>query len=79
MKLWIGNGYTITLLFSLKGLEILYKVRLQVKIIVMENLNIILLHKSRPANKQHKSITCPAHLDLLYLINLTVLGERYQL
>jgi len=54
MKTWKGIGNTTTLLFSLKGLEILHhKRRGQVKTIVMEHFNGILFHKSEPANKQH--------------------------
>ena len=54
MKMWKGNGDTTTLLFSLKGLEILHKERRgQVKTMVMQHFNGILFHKSRPANKQH--------------------------
>jgi hypothetical protein len=44
---------TTTLLFSLKGLEILYQERRgQLNTIVMEHFNSILL-QSRPANKQY--------------------------
>ena len=60
MKMWKGNGNTITLLFSLKGHEILYHERRgQEKTMVMEHFNKILFHKSGPANKQHtnQSIT----------------------
>ena len=47
MKMWKGNGKTITLLFSLKGLDILHQERrAQVKTIVMERFNDILFHKS---------------------------------
>jgi hypothetical protein len=54
MKMWKGIVNTTTLLFSLKGLEILHQERIgQVKTIVMEHFNGILFHKSRPANKQH--------------------------
>jgi hypothetical protein len=46
MKMLKGNGNTTTLLFSLKGLEILHQERrVQVKTIV----NSILFHKSGPA------------------------------
>ena len=49
---WYGN--TTTLLFSLRGLEILLQERRgQVKTIVMEHCNDILFHKYGPANKQH--------------------------
>jgi hypothetical protein len=52
--MWKGSGNTTTLLFSLKGLEIVYKERRgQVKTIVMEYFNGILFHNSGPANKQH--------------------------
>ena len=45
---------TITLLYSLKGLEILHQERRgKVKTIVMEDFYGILFHKSRPANKQN--------------------------
>ena len=54
MKMWRENGNTTTLLFSLKGLEILHQERRgQVKTIAMEHFNGILFHKSRSANKQH--------------------------
>ena len=54
MKMWKGTGNTTTLLFDLKGLEIVHQERRgQVKTIVMEYLNGILFHKSRPVNKQH--------------------------
>jgi hypothetical protein len=54
MKMRKGNGNTTTLLFSLKGLEILHQEgRGQVNTIVMEDYNGILFHKSRLANKQH--------------------------
>jgi hypothetical protein len=48
------NWDTITLLFPLKGLEFLHQERRgQVKTIVMEHFNGILIHKSGPVNKQH--------------------------
>ena len=54
MKMWKGNGNTTTLLFSLKGLEILHQgKRGQVKTIVMEHFSSILFHESGPANKQY--------------------------
>ena len=54
MNMWKGNGYTTTLLFTLKGLEILHQERRgQVKTIVMENFNSFFFHKFGPANKQH--------------------------
>ena len=54
MKMWKGKGNTITLLFCLRGLEILHQERRgQVNTIVMERFNNILFHKSEPANKQH--------------------------
>jgi hypothetical protein len=41
-----GNGNTATLLFSLKGLEILHQERRgQVETIVMEHFNSILFHR----------------------------------
>ena len=47
MKLWKGNGNTTTLLFSLKGHEIVHQERRgQVETIVMEHFNGILFHKS---------------------------------
>ena len=50
MKMWKENGNTTTLLFSLKGIEILHKERIwQVKNIVMEPFNNIIFHKSGPA------------------------------
>jgi hypothetical protein len=52
IKMWKGNGNTTTLLFSLKGLEILHQERRgQVKTIVMEHFKGILFYKSGPANK----------------------------
>jgi hypothetical protein len=52
MKMWKGNR-NATILFSLKGLEILHQEgRGQVKTIIMEHLNSILFQKSRPTNKQ---------------------------
>jgi hypothetical protein len=52
MKMWKGSGNTITLLFSLKGLEISHvKRRGEVKTIMMEHFNGILFHKSGPTNK----------------------------
>jgi hypothetical protein len=49
-KMWNGNGNTTTLLFSLKGLEILHQERRgKVRTIVMEHFNDILFHKSGPA------------------------------
>jgi hypothetical protein len=54
MKTWKGNGNTTTLLFSLKGLDILHQERRgQAKTMVMEHFNGILFHKSEPAKKQH--------------------------
>ena len=54
MKMWKGNGNTATLVFSLKGLEILHRERKgHVNTIVMEHFNSILFHKSGPANKHH--------------------------
>ena len=54
MKIWKGNWNTATLLFPLKGTEILHQERRgQVKTIVIEHLNDILFHKSGLANKQH--------------------------
>jgi hypothetical protein len=52
MKMWKGNKNTTTLLFSLKGLEILHQERRgEVKTIVMEHFNCMLFHKSVPANR----------------------------
>jgi hypothetical protein len=52
--MWKEKGNTTTLLFSLKGLEILHQERRgKVKTIVMEHSKGILFHKSGPANKQH--------------------------
>ena len=51
MKMWKGNGNIVTLIFSLKGLEILHQERRgQVKTKVMEYF-----HKYGPANKQHSN------------------------
>ena len=45
---------TTSLLFSLKGLEILRQERRgHVNTIMMEQFNSIRIHKSKPANKQH--------------------------
>ena len=55
MEMRKGNGTTNTLLFSLKGLHILYQERRkQVNTLVMEHFYNILLHKSGPVNKQHR-------------------------
>ena len=52
-KMWKGNGNTITLLFSLKGLEIIQQERGgQVNTIVMGYFNSILSHKSGTAKKR---------------------------
>jgi hypothetical protein len=57
MKMWKENKNTTTLLFSMKGLEILHQERRgQVKTIVMEHFNGILFQKSGPGNKQHTNI-----------------------
>jgi hypothetical protein len=54
MKIWKGNGNNTSLLFSLKGLDILHQERRgQVNTIVMENFNSIHFHKSEPSNKRH--------------------------
>ena len=54
MKTWKGNRNATTLLFSLKGLEVLLRDgRGEVKAIVMEYFNSILFHKFGPANKYH--------------------------
>ena len=54
LQMWKGNMSTITLLFYLKGLEMLHKEkRGQMHIIVMEHFNSILIHESGLANKQH--------------------------
>ena len=54
MKMRKGNGDTITLLFSLNGIEIVHKERRgQVKIIVIEHFINVLFHKSGPTNKQY--------------------------
>ena len=47
MKIWEGNVNTTTLLFSLKGLEILHQARRgQVKTIVMGHFNGILFQRT---------------------------------
>jgi hypothetical protein len=52
MKMWKGNRNTIPL-FSLQRLEIVHQERRgQVKTVVLERFNGILLQKSGPANKQ---------------------------
>ena len=66
MKMWKGNENTTTLLFSLKGLEILHQERRgQVKIMVMGHFNCILFHKSEPANKQHTTQSINVNLTML--------------
>ena len=67
MKIWKGKGNTITLLFSLKWLEILHQERRgQVNTVVIEHFNRILFHRSWPANKQHtyQTINQSQHLAL---------------
>jgi hypothetical protein len=55
VKKWKGNRNITTLLFSLKGIGILHQEkRGQVITIAMEHFNIILFHKSGPANKEHQ-------------------------
>ena len=62
MKMWKGNGNTITLLFSLNGFEILLQERRgQVETILMEHFNGIHFHKSGPPNKQH-ALSPPPHV-----------------
>ena len=65
--MWKGNVNTITLLFSLKVVEILHKERRgQVKIIIMEPFNGILFHKYR-----HLSSSIPiTHLS--YVIRILI-------
>ena len=54
MKMLEGNEDTTTLLFPLKGLEIVHQERrAQVRTMVMGYFNVILFHKSGLANKQH--------------------------
>jgi hypothetical protein len=54
MKMWKGNENTTTLLFSLKGLDILHHERRgQQNTIVIKYFNGILFHKSGRANMQH--------------------------
>ena len=79
MKGLKGNGNTTTLLFSLKGLEILHKE----KTIVMEHFNGILFQKFRPANKQHNKVMCLklAQTSIWLLecsVNRAVQFENYQ-
>ena len=73
MKMWKGNGNTTTLLFSLKGLEIVHQERRgQVKTIVMEHF-----HKYGPANKQH-SLTMSRNVhrvDLLTSVQNCISGD----
>jgi hypothetical protein len=55
MKIWKGNGNTTTLLFSLKGIEILHQeIRGQVNTVVIGHFKRFLFHKSEPANKQRR-------------------------
>ena len=74
MEMWKGTENTTTLLFSLKGLEILHQARRgQVKTIVMEHFNGILFHQPGPANKQHTNhssltiIMTSGHFDSNFL------------
>jgi hypothetical protein len=54
MKIWKGNGDTSTLLFSMKGLEILHQERRgQVNAEMIEHFKSILFHKSEPTKKPH--------------------------
>ena len=53
MKTWKANVNTSTLLFSLKGLDILQQENGgQMNTMVVEHLKSILIHKSEPDNKQ---------------------------
>ena len=64
MKMWQGKGNATTLLFSVKGLEILHQERRgQVKIMVMEHVNSILFHTSGPANKHHTNQSITVQCD----------------
>ena len=79
MKMWKRYGNTTTLLFSLKGLEIVHQERRgQVKTIVMEYFKGILFHKSGPANKQHtsQSINQPYHKPTDVINRATADGSR---
>ena len=53
MKTWKGNGDSTTLLFSLKGLEILLQARRGEVKTSVGHFKSILFHKSGLANKQH--------------------------
>ena len=53
MKMWKGNGNTITLLFFLKGLKIKFYIKKEEDTIMWVHFKSILFHKSEPANKQH--------------------------
>ena len=71
MKMWKGN--TTTLLFSLKGLEILHQERrVQVNTIVMKHLNSILLHKSGPAKNSTPIMLINAnnHIKIKYMLQV---------
>ena len=73
MKMWKVAGNTITLLFPLKGPEILHqKRRGQVNIIGLEHFNSILFHKSGPANKQHtyKSINVKTRFSVFFFLSM---------
>jgi hypothetical protein len=75
--MWKGNRDTTTLLFSLIEVEILYQDgRGQVNTLVMEHFNIILFHKSGPANKQHanQSIIIPSSLLIQNVLVLCLMG-----
>ena len=69
MKMWKGNGNTITLSFSLKGLEILHQERRgQAKTLVMEHFNGILFHEYGPDNKQHTNLSIKFFVHCHHLV-----------
>ena len=64
MEMWKGNGNTTTIIFPEK-LEILNQERRgQGKPILMEHLNSILFHKSRPDIKQHTNHSIICRLEI---------------
>jgi hypothetical protein len=70
MKMWKGIGNATTLLFFLKGLELLHQERReQMKTLVMEHFNGILFHKSGTANKQHTNQSINKSILILVLLH----------
>ena len=73
MKIWKGNGNTTTILFSLKGLEILHQEkREQMDTIVMEHFKSFLFHNSGTTNKQN------TYKSINQLINHIITGHNWR-